>query len=95
MLNMLHSVSIKNSFAELHQRSTFTEIGNTNGKTVVICKIFYALTLMKELKFKGQQASTPKIYDTCVDKTNDQLINSHINITLMLKTNACNQSKAV
>ena len=92
---MLHSVSIKNSFAELHQRSTFTEIGNTNGKTVVICKIFYALNLMKELKFKGKQASTPKIYDTCVDKTNDQLINSHINITLILKTNACNQAKAV
>ena len=95
MLNMLHSVSIKNSLAELHQRSIFTEIGNTNGKTVVICKIFYALTLMKELKLKGKQASTPKIYDTSVDKTNDQLINSHINITLMLKTNACNQSKAV
>lgn len=95
MLNMLHSVSIKNSLVELHQRSIFTETGNTNGKTVVICKIFYTLTLMKELRFKGKQASTPKIYDTCVDKTNDQLINSHINITLMLKTNACNQSKAV
>ena len=40
---------------------------------------------MKELGFRRNQASTPKTYEICVDKTNDQLINSHINISLDAK----------
>lgn len=51
----------------------------TVANVAVICKNFYALTLMKEPRFKGNHASKPKAYETCVDKNDDELISSHDN----------------
>lgn len=67
---------MKNSFEKLYQRFIVALIDKANGNATVICKRFYALTLMKELGLSGNHISTPKTYDTCADKTHFQLINS-------------------
>lgn len=48
----------------------------------MICKMFYALAVMKKLGLRGNHTSTPKTYETYVDKTNDKLISSHGNTSL-------------
>ena len=80
---MLHSDSIKNSREESHKRFIVTPIDKANKNVVVICKRFYALTLMKELGLRRNHTSTPITYQTCVDKTDNRLINSHDNIVLI------------
>lgn len=53
---------------------------------------------MKELGLKGNQARVPNTYETCTDKTTNQLINSHcmnilthFNISFNTKTNIYHQ----
>ena len=61
--NLLHSDSIKNSLKELHERCIVTPSDKVNGNIAVICKIFFALKLMKELRLRGNHASTHKTHE--------------------------------
>ena len=79
---MLQGYYVKDSVKELHKIVLCTLIGNTDGNADVICIRFYALTLMKERGLRENHANTPKTYETCGNKTNDQLIKSHGNTIL-------------
>ena len=56
---MLHSYFIKNSFETLHQKFIVTPIDKANGKFDVV----------KEVELRGNHASTPETYESCVDRT--------------------------
>ena len=64
-------------FEELHHRLVVTPFYKPNENIAVVCKRFGVLTLMKERGLSGSYTSIPKKYETCVGKTNDQLINSY------------------
>ena len=47
--NKLHSNCNKDSLEKKHQKFIVTRVDKANGDVAEICKIFYALTLIKEL----------------------------------------------
>ena len=57
-------------------------IAKTNENVAKICKRFYALIFRKELGLEKNLTSNPKTHETCVYRTNDQLINNNANGTL-------------
>ena len=88
---MLKNYSFKDFLKELHERFIVTPIDKTVRNTVVICFVFFwiYITGIKELRFSGNHAGTPKLYETCGDKANDQVINNHGNtfVTFFISLN--------
>ena len=56
---------------------SYTTVDEADGNFAVICKKNYVLTLMKEFGSRENHTYVPKIYETCDDKANNNLINSH------------------
>ena len=56
---MLHSDYIENFLEELQQKAIVTAVDKANVDVAVMSRTFNALTLMKELGLRGNNANTP------------------------------------
>ena len=94
--NMLHSDSIKD-FLNYIKNQQPPQFDLANGNSAVVCKGFYGLSVIKELRLRQNHTTTPcSTCTTCVDTTNDQLIDNTVNtilgeLPLMLITNRSRQ----
>ena len=79
---MFQGYSIKDFLEELHKMLLSTLIGNTTENVDVVCIRFYTVNLVKEWGLRENHANTSKTYETCGNKTNDQMIKGHGNTIL-------------
>ena len=66
----------------MHQIFIVTPINKANGKAAAVSERFYTFFIIKELGLRENHARTSETYETCMDRTNEELINSQCSTIL-------------